>query len=220
MVVVVDSKEPAKMRELLRNEKVPTVVEDIEFCDYLVKVGDYSIPVERKTASDFVASIEDGRIFLQAYMMSTVSPIGFIVVEGSPVIVLMERRFPRQAYIGALSSLALKRSPYGERGQISVIVVDTEYDTVLFLKYLHRQLEEGKLHRLPKLNIRGKRLLDKRGVLVAMLQAIPGVGEERARRLAERFGSVERLVRASVAEIASVEGVGTQLARRIKEYLS
>jgi len=219
-VIIVDSREPKEIVDLIKRENVPVDIRDIQWTDYLVCYGDYAIPVERKAAEDFVASIQDGRIFNQAYMMSTLSPVGYIIVEGTPSLALFERKFPRRAYIGALASLALKRSPYGHRGQISIIVVDSYHDTALFLALLYKQLQEGKLDRLPKLVVKGKRLLDKKGVMIAMLQAIPGVGQERARMIAEHFNSISELVRASVSDIARVKGVSIELARRIKDYLN
>ena len=220
MVIYVDIREPKEMLDLIRREEVPAEVKDLTWTDYLVCVGEYVIPVERKNAGDLVASIEDGRIFNQAYMMSTLSSVGYVVVEGSPSLALMESKFPRRAFIGALVSLGLKRSPYGYRGHVNVVVLDSMYDTALFLALLHKQSEKGDLDRLPVLRVKGKKMMDKKGVLIAMLQAIPGVGRERARRIAERFDSVEKLVNASVTEISSVEGVSLRLARVIKEYLT
>jgi len=220
MVVYMDSREPKEMSDLIKREDVPVEVKDLVWTDYLVCVGDYVIPVERKDAVDLVSSIEDGRIFNQAYMMSTLAPVGYIVVEGSPTIALMESKFPRRAFIGALVSLGLKRSPYGFRGHVNVIVLDSMYDTAVFMALLHKQLEKGDLDRLPVLRVKGKKVMDKKGVMIAMLQAIPGVGRERAKNIAEKFNSVKDLVKASVSEIASVEGVSLRLATLIKTYLT
>jgi excinuclease ABC subunit C len=52
------------------------------------------------------------------------------------------------------------------------------------------------------------------------LDEIPGVGPERRARLFERFGSVEGVRNASVAELTTVEGVGESTANRIAEHLS
>lgn len=218
-MILVDYREPEDIVRELVKLGVPVGREDIEWCDYIVKYGSYEIPVERKTAQDFVASIVDGRIFLQAYMMSTVAPISYIIIEGIITEALMERAFPRTAYIGALSSLALKVSPYGQQGRISIINLDNLYDTALFLRNLHRQLEEGKVHRLPRLSGLEKRILDKKGVLILMLQAIPGVGPEKARALADHFGSLGEIIKAPVSKIATVPGIGPKLAERIKRYL-
>jgi len=48
---------------------------------------------------------------------------------------------------------------------------------------------------------------------------IPGVGAVNARNLARHFGSIDRLMEASVDEIEQVEGIGPILARQIRETL-
>ncbi|MBI4416958.1 MAG: zinc ribbon domain-containing protein, partial [Euryarchaeota archaeon] len=53
---------------------------------------------------------------------------------------------------------------------------------------------------------------------LSWLGLIPGVARRRAMALAERFPSVEALRAASVEDIASVEGIGPVLARRIKDF--
>jgi len=51
------------------------------------------------------------------------------------------------------------------------------------------------------------------------LDGVPGVGPERRRRLLRRFGSVEAVRAASVAELRSVEGIGAETAEAIKGRL-
>ena len=219
-MIVVDTREPDIIYKYLAKRNVPVKRQDIDFTDYLIMHKEYVIPVERKTAPDFVQSIIDRRIFNQAYILSTLFPVSYIVVEGSISEALFEHKFREEAYIGALVSLALKRSPYGQRGHISVINVETEIHTAMFLYYLHNKVVEEDFDRLPRLNIRGKRIIDKKGVMIAMLQAIPGIGEEKARRIAEKFNSVKDIIEAPITKIASIEGISLSLAKKIKEYLT
>jgi excinuclease ABC subunit C len=59
------------------------------------------------------------------------------------------------------------------------------------------------------------------GVLaLESLVAIPGIGEVRARRLIEGFGSVESIAEAEVAYIAEKAGIPEDLAREVKETLT
>ena len=53
-----------------------------------------------------------------------------------------------------------------------------------------------------------------------ILQSLPGVGPERARRLLERFGSVAGCINASAEELSSVEGIGNKTAGAIKSTVS
>jgi excinuclease ABC subunit C len=56
--------------------------------------------------------------------------------------------------------------------------------------------------------------------LASPLDEIPGVGPTRKRALLKRFGSLARLARADVGEIASTPGIGPELARSISEGLT
>lgn len=58
-----------------------------------------------------------------------------------------------------------------------------------------------------------------RGKIVSQLDAIAGLGREKKKRLVARFGSVAGIRAASVEELAQVEGVSPELARRILEGL-
>jgi excinuclease ABC subunit C len=64
------------------------------------------------------------------------------------------------------------------------------------------------------------RLLRGKERLRSALDAIPGVGEERRRRLLKTFGSVKRVRGASAAELAAVPGISESLAQTILETLN
>jgi excinuclease ABC subunit C len=63
------------------------------------------------------------------------------------------------------------------------------------------------------------RRLRSRGLLESGLDGIPGVGELRKVQLLVRFGSLKRIEKATVDEIASVPGIGPTTARRIHEHI-
>ena len=54
--------------------------------------------------------------------------------------------------------------------------------------------------------------------LTSVLTEIPGVGKIKRRALLEKFGSIDRIMRADVKEIAAVNGIGDTLAAAIKKY--
>jgi DNA ligase (NAD+) len=66
--------------------------------------------------------------------------------------------------------------------------------------------------------IHAHRQIDLDRFLVAL--AIPGVGSATARGLAERFGSLAALRRASLGALASVSGVGARTAEEIRTYFA
>jgi excinuclease ABC subunit C len=63
-------------------------------------------------------------------------------------------------------------------------------------------------------------LLMKRRIGESILDDCPGVSENRKQLLLKRFGSVERLRRATADEIASVEGIGRKLAETLLQFLA
>lgn len=63
-------------------------------------------------------------------------------------------------------------------------------------------------------------LLMKRRISESCLDEIAGVNKARKQALLRRFGSVDRLRRASVEEVAQVPGIGAKLAEAIVGRLS
>ncbi|HZN42854.1 MAG TPA: helix-hairpin-helix domain-containing protein, partial [Actinomycetota bacterium] len=63
---------------------------------------------------------------------------------------------------------------------------------------------------------------EKRGkrALASPLDDVPGVGPSRKKALLKRFGSLARLSRASVEEIAATPGIGPELASSIRARLT
>ncbi|MGD0537815.1 MAG: excinuclease ABC subunit UvrC [Verrucomicrobiota bacterium] len=58
-----------------------------------------------------------------------------------------------------------------------------------------------------------------RRISESLLDEFPGIGEQRKAALLKRFGSVHRLRRATVGEIAGVPGFGGETAARLKAFL-
>lgn len=54
--------------------------------------------------------------------------------------------------------------------------------------------------------------------LTSLLTEIPGVGKIKRRALIEKFGTIDRMMRASEKELADVEGIGETLAAAIRKY--
>jgi len=63
-----------------------------------------------------------------------------------------------------------------------------------------------------------KRLRHKEAI-VSALDGIPGIGPKRKKVLIRKFGSLQGIKEASFDELAAVEGITSELAKRIKRYL-
>jgi excinuclease ABC subunit C len=64
------------------------------------------------------------------------------------------------------------------------------------------------------------RTLRRRRIRDSVLDDIPGIGEKRKQQILQHFGSVQRLAKATVCQIAGVPGIGPQMAAAIKQALS
>jgi DNA excision repair protein ERCC-4 len=53
-----------------------------------------------------------------------------------------------------------------------------------------------------------------------ILQSLPGVGADRAKKLLERFGTVRACFTASPIEISEVEGIGSKTAAAIDQVIN
>ena len=100
-----------------------------------------------------------------------------------------------------------------------VYLSGTSYPTILprtseELFLLQRIRDEA--HRFA---ISAQRATRSKGITSALLE-IPGLGEQKARLLLRKFGSIKRLKLASEAEIASLPGFGDKLAKIVADHLS
>ncbi len=110
-----------------------------------------------------------------------------------------------------LASIAKREEIIFVRGRENEPVVLDHHSPVLHLI----QVIRDEAHRFA---ITYHRLRRKKRHMTSELLSIPGIGERRKSRLLRNFGSVERIRRASVAELTPF--VGEELAQRIREYFS
>jgi excinuclease ABC subunit C len=61
--------------------------------------------------------------------------------------------------------------------------------------------------------------LRRRQSLASTLEEIPGIGPKRRRALLKRFGSVEGIRKASLEQLAGVEGMNKSIARKVQDFL-
>ena len=177
-----------------------------------LEVGDYHIEhrvvVERKTAADFAASLIDGRLFHQAAALASAPERGVLVLEGCDED-WRDTGVRREALQGALITIGVF---YG----VAVLRSDGPEETARLLVYLARQARRSAQGGLPRPGYRPK---GRRARQLFLLQGLPGVGPERAARLLERFGSVQAIMTASAADLATVDGIGEKTAARMRRII-
>ena len=210
----------SKLRVIVDEREKPSGVPDflkklglqVEF--KMLDVGDYIISpicaVERKSSRDFLKSLYSGRLYDQASRIKEDYEKAFFIIEGNFPDFIYELENPR-VFWGALASLAFKFN-------LNVFFTAEPKQTADLIYTLVRQeYQRGHVGPYVKKKIRAGDLEQLQLFLVATL---PGVGPKLADRLLRRFGTVRRVFGASVAELASVEGVGRAKAEKIVEVLN
>jgi ERCC4-type nuclease len=195
-----------------RNCGVIAVLQNSGYCDLEIQrmpVGDYLIDdrvlVERKTLPDLLASIKDGRLFQQALRLVEAEPWCVIVLEGTGKDIA-DSGMRREAVQGALITLSLY---FG----IALLRSTGPDETARLLVYIARQgrtFSGNGPHRHGRLP-RGKRRLQ-----IYILQGFPGVGPQRAARLLDKFGTLDRILTAEIEELCTVKGIGASVAEGIR----
>jgi DNA excision repair protein ERCC-4 len=175
--------------------------------------GDYLVAnqvlFERKRAIDFAASLVDGRLFVQATRLVNQPFRAAYVIEGTATDWLT-LGIRREALQGALITLSL----------IFDLPVFRSYapeETAQLLLYAGRQFTRIHFAEPPAYRLQKAKRLRTRQLRV--LQALPGVGQDRARRLLDHFGSLRACLAASLEDLTKVSGIGEKTAEAICQVL-
>lgn len=219
--IVVDAGEAAcGLAELLAREWDDVQVRRLPAGD--IAIGD-RVLVERKTAVDYLASLADGRLFRQAFQLAGAVPRPLIILEGD-LATVAERIHPASLR-GVELAIAV-----GYR--IPVLTTSDLADTVSRVRHIAAQEAKRKSRRSRgSVRTRGEQRGEQRGgdertnhrrlppEAFDTLLALPGVGKERARAIAESVGSLSDLCRLGVRDLLRVPGVGPDTAARIVDAL-
>jgi ERCC4-type nuclease len=203
--VVADDRETASgIPELL------AACDDVTVRSERLALGDYRIDdrllVERKTLPDLARSITDGRLFAQGCRLAGAGLWAALILEGTAKD-LAHCGMRREAIQGALITLNLYLG-------VPLLRSMDRVESARLMLYAARQ---GRALAASRPLVRaGRRPRTKLSIQTRVLQGLPGVGPERARRLLERFGDLESVMAAGVEELSSVQGIGPETARSIR----
>lgn len=202
-IVADDRERDSGVVDLLCNrEDVSLTIERLPLGDYRI---DDTLLVERKTLPDLILSIKDARLFSQGMRLAQADLRPAMILEGtSRDIVSSGMR--REAIQGALITVTLFLG-------IPLLRSMDQTETVRLLLYAAHQ---GRAIATGALQRRGRRPRGKFRTQSRILQGLPGIGPERARRLLDHFGSVEAVILAQVPALIEVSGIGSSTAEAIR----
>lgn len=202
--IVIDDRE--RNQDLLR---VLNAMEGVKLDCERLEIGDFRINeavlIERKTAADFAASLIDGRLFSQAsrLVQSPLRPA--YIIEGTAED-WKSLKIKRPALQGALISLMLVFD-------IPVLRSNDPEETARLVVYASQQFFRAQNDGwVPTRQIKAKRRSTRQR---RVLQSLPGIGPDRAKRLLAHFGSVRACLSADADELATLPGIGPAIAGKI-----
>lgn len=200
----------------------PPLIERLEVGDAIV--GSRYL-IERKSASDFEASISDGRLFRQLIQMREQRYEPMLIIE-SPADPDSERRLPERAIQGAILRVALDwRVPILPSTSVrntaqwfaSLLARDASGDAPPDWRGVTPRGQRAQsLPRRPQrkpLSAKGRY----QNQSLAILSQIEGVGEVKAKALLREFKTLGAILAASHEELARTPQVGSRLAARIRD---
>ncbi len=176
-------------------------------------IGDYilssRVGVERKDVADFSQSIIDGRLFPQLFELKRAFPIPILIIEGETL--YGHRALNPEAIRGAIISITLNLD-------IRVIWTRSMKDTARYLRSIALK-EQSKVERKPQ--IRSEKVpLQTSRLLEFIVAGFPNINTTLAKRLLEKFGSLEAFFNASIDELREVKGIGKKIAEEIKALIT
>lgn len=241
-MVVYDAREAKShvVRYLKSFEDITTIKRPLEIADYLVQSAGKTIAVERKRASDFLASVSDGRLFTQLeHLMEYEDPR--VILEGAIFTrtksgrcysidslgrsLNVQRRSKKQPramwstefflHPHALISIFEKIQDMG----IKIIPTGSAYDTADILRYWATR---GRKREYLSIRRKSKTYTDLDRQLF-LLSGLIGVSTRRAEVLLKTFGTPMRVFNAFLEYPPSkfpVPGIGEKTVREIRKLLT
>ncbi len=205
--VVADERErQSGVPERLSKLDVRVYFSQLAVADYVVNP---EIAAERKSISDFVSSVYDGRLFAQASALASSYRKPYIIVEGDVTKVGgMVKNLA--SYYGALAAVTLA---YDLRLMHTANADETALAIASLVKNSRaRPIPPGLMQPPPKSKDEAQQQL-------YFVSSLPGVGMKLAKRMLGRYGTPRRVVALTEAQLSMIPGVGAKRASKIARVL-
>ena len=158
---------------------------ELKVADYITK----GIAVERKSASDFFASVFDKRIFSQLDELAQYEK-KLLIIEGN---LQKENRMHENALKGILLTITL-------RYKTPILFSKDEEETAKYLKIIaEKNKKESSINAM-------KKNLSPEEELIFILESFPGIGPSKAKKLLEKFGTLKKIVNSSENKLKNILG--------------
>ncbi len=210
MIVTIDDRER-------RSPVIPELARlGVRFEFKRLDVADYDVAgiygIERKSASDFLNSILDKRLFEQARYLKQAYEVPLIVIEGDLSAETSSREISLNQAYGAVLALV-------ENG-VSVVNTGSPRETALLIYITSKRAEKKGGNYVPPAKKRVQKLNASIPVVqLNLIATLPGVSYELAEKILMEFKTPRRFFMATAAELRKVPGLGPKKIQRILAVL-
>ena len=229
-MIIIDRREPASLTQplvdLAKSLSIETDVAELDFGDFHLIIPERGlvVGVERKTVSDLVSSLPNGRLAKQLHGLKDLTTHTYLLVEGQLNFVDdQEKLVLRVAHkttgwtapsiLTYLSSLHLSGIGWSH--------TSSTRESLIWLTRFHEFLARDigdKVDMNGTKHVKGTKTSKPRHD-VAVLSQVPNVGPKTALKLLTAFGSIRTLMNADDATIAAVGKVGPAVVRSLRGTL-
>ncbi len=189
--------------ELLFDRKQKVTFKQLKTGDYILNEA---LIIERKTATDFIQSLIDGRLFNQCHRLRKTGMACLFIIEGNPF--KTNHNINREAIRGALLSVM-------SSWQVPVFFSADKENTAQILNMACCQ----QLRYKPSFSGRSGRTKKLNNPVVYFLAGLPKVGLHLAGRLLDHFGNIRNIILAEEEELRKIKGIGKVNALKIIEFI-
>lgn len=216
MLVQIDSREKDRIQsasEYYKQQGLEVEVCELEVGDYIF---DHKVCFEMKLIPDFIASIQEGRVFNQAITMAENYDWSFVMIHGdlyqrTKEIIKSRDYIPMtiEQYIGSISSL----NRYTTVLQCYNSVIEEAYYTMM------KQAEKCLSNRPIVKKFERK---DKNPAFNYLAYCVYGISGKKAEKIVKELelSTLEDLLYLDHNQLTNIEGIGDKLASRILETIS
>jgi DNA excision repair protein ERCC-4 len=182
-------------------------------------MGDYDIGgdpcrvFERKTGSDFLCSLEQGRLFPQLAALRKRGFAPILLLEGNPLCTGHSQMRP-ESIRGALSYITVIL-------RVPILPSSEPAESAHLIYAAARQCQVGSAAHSPATRgpAAGRRRATPLEQQMQIVLALPGIGPVTARAVCARFRSLHDLLSADAAQLATVPGISPARAAALEQLL-
>ncbi len=203
-IVIISDYREKDIIEILKKTDAIVNEMNLETGDFICSDG--RIAIERKTHSDFVSSIIDGRLFEQVRLLKNNFEKPVIIIEGHS-----DSQINENALKAAIASLLIDFN-------VSLLNTRNTFDTAKTIYWIAKKEQEENKHAV-SFKV-GKKPKEMKELQERIVSSLPGISTVMSKRLLEHFGKVEKIFTASEADLQKVKGMGRKLSNRIRKVLT